>query len=97
MLCQRLKAGWKAPGSEKPSRKATVYKDASKPIPARVADLVGRMTLEEKVAQLESRWNLPAGHGMPTANLVDNGIVDASLAKQNISNGLGTYVFWTSS
>ena len=70
-----------------------VYKDASKPIPARVADLVGRMTLEEKVAQLESRWNLPAGLGMPTANLVDKGIVDASLAKQNISNGLGTYVF----
>ena len=70
-----------------------VYKDASKPIPARVADLVGRMTLEEKIAQLESRWNLPAGLGMPTANLVDKGIVDASLAKQTISNGLGTYVF----
>jgi beta-glucosidase-like glycosyl hydrolase len=51
------------------------------------------MTLEEKIAQLESMWNLPAGLGMPTANLVNKGIVDASLARQNISNGLGTYVF----
>lgn len=28
------------------------YRDASLPIPTRVADLLGRMTLEEKVAQL---------------------------------------------
>jgi beta-glucosidase len=32
------------------------YKDASRPVGERVADLVGRMTLEEKVAQLETRW-----------------------------------------
>ena len=32
------------------------YKDASRPLAERVADLVGRMTLEEKVAQLETRW-----------------------------------------
>src|SRR6185295_1236906 len=32
------------------------YRDATLPVEARVADLVGRMTLEEKVAQLEGIW-----------------------------------------
>jgi len=31
---------------------APLYKDASQPIPARVQDLLKRMTLDEKVAQL---------------------------------------------
>jgi beta-glucosidase len=35
---------------------APAYKDASRPVSARVADLLGRMTLEEKVAQLTTRW-----------------------------------------
>jgi beta-glucosidase len=32
------------------------YKDARQPVEARVADLLGRMTLEEKVAQLQALW-----------------------------------------
>jgi len=32
------------------------YKDASRPVDARVADLLGRMTIEEKVAQLQGIW-----------------------------------------
>lgn len=32
------------------------YKDSKAPIPDRVADLLGRMTLDEKVAQLRSMW-----------------------------------------
>ena len=32
------------------------YKDSRAPVDERVADLVGRMTLEEKVAQLVSIW-----------------------------------------
>ncbi|RHW17576.1 beta-glucosidase [Sphingomonas gilva] len=35
---------------------APLYKDASKPIPARVEDLLKRMTLEEKVAQMVTIW-----------------------------------------
>src|SRR5688572_6406376 len=33
-----------------------LYKDATRPVPERVADLLGRMTLDEKVAQLVTRW-----------------------------------------
>jgi beta-glucosidase len=33
-----------------------LYKDASQPIPARVEDLLKRMTLEEKVAQMQGIW-----------------------------------------
>ena len=35
---------------------APVYKDAAAPIPLRVADLMARMTLEEKVAQIRTAW-----------------------------------------
>ncbi len=33
-----------------------IYRDASRPVSERVADLLGRMTLEEKIAQLGSVW-----------------------------------------
>ena len=33
-----------------------VYKDPSRPIDERVQDLLGRMTVDEKIAQLGSNW-----------------------------------------
>jgi beta-glucosidase len=33
-----------------------LYKNPTAPVSARVEDLLGRMTLEEKVAQLEAVW-----------------------------------------
>jgi hypothetical protein len=36
-----------------------IYKDLNAVIPDRVQDLVGRMTAEEKVAQLKNGWMLP--------------------------------------
>ncbi|MCO5245194.1 MAG: hypothetical protein M9927_15460 [Anaerolineae bacterium] len=33
-----------------------IYRDPTQPVEARVADLLGRMTLEEKLAQLGSAW-----------------------------------------
>lgn len=38
-----------------------LYKNARAPIPARVADLLGRMTLAEKVAQMRGTWAGKAG------------------------------------
>ena len=35
---------------------APPYRDAKRPVEQRVADLLSRMTLEEKVAQLEGVW-----------------------------------------
>jgi beta-glucosidase len=69
-----------------------VYKDETAPIDARVKDLLGRMTLEEKVAQLESMANLPS-FGKPVANIVEPSGVNTVLAKQALGNGIGTFVF----
>ena len=33
-----------------------LYKNAAAPIPARVADLMARMTLPEKIAQIRAAW-----------------------------------------
>ena len=35
----------------------TVYRDASQPVTARVADLLARMTLDEKLAQMGGVWS----------------------------------------
>ena len=39
-----------------PAVQTPLYKDPTAPIPARVADLLGRMTVQEKVAQLLELW-----------------------------------------
>src|SRR4051812_27576633 len=38
------------------STPAPIYRDATRPIPERVQDLLARMTLDEKIAQLGSAW-----------------------------------------
>ena len=49
---------WIAGAQEKPAKTgAPRYKDATLPIADRVADLLPRMTLEEKVAQLSWTWS----------------------------------------
>ena len=49
------------------------YRDAALPIEARIEDLVARMTLEEKVAQLGSAWSfqLTTGEELDRAKLDD--------------------------
>lgn len=47
-------AAAQAPGAL--AQDALVYKDASAPIPMRVADLMARMTLAEKIAQIRTAW-----------------------------------------
>ncbi len=68
-----------------------IYKRAAAPVQDRVHDLLGRMTLEEKVAQLESEWTVPFG-GASAAGLYKDGKVDEAIARRTLSNGIGTFV-----
>jgi beta-glucosidase-like glycosyl hydrolase len=70
-----------------------VYKNPKSPIPLRVRDLLGRMTLEEKVAQLESGWTLPAFGNFKLPSAVEGDHVNEALAQKIAGNGLGTYAF----
>jgi len=70
-----------------------VYKDPKSPIPLRVRDLLGKMTVEEKVAQLESGWTLPAFGTFKFPSPVEGDHVNDALAKKMAGNGLGTYAF----
>jgi beta-glucosidase len=66
------------------------YKNPALPIDARVKDLLKRMTLEEKVAQMESTWQ---NHGQDVgANnffVDEKGQLDETKARQILKNGLG--------
>ena len=62
-----------------------LYKDPRQPVNARVDDLLRRMTLDEKVAQLETVWESKAkledGHGN----------FSPELASRNFPNGIGGF------
>ena len=60
------------------------YKNASLPIEQRLDDLLGRMTLEEKVQQLQSRWE---GATIATKK----GVFDPAKASKEIGSGIGEF------
>src|SRR5665811_1493757 len=65
------------------------YKNPTLPVDERVKDLLGRMTLEEKVAQLQSTWQNYGQHLPADAYFVDaNGKLDVAKAKAILKNGL---------
>jgi beta-glucosidase len=62
---------------------ALLYKDARQPLEVRVSDLLGRMTLEEKVAQLQALW-------IQKSKIYDDaGTFSAEKAKAVMPHGLG--------
>jgi beta-glucosidase len=70
-----------------------IYKDPKAAVPDRVRDLLSRMTVEEKVAQLESGWTLPAFGTFKMPSAVDGDHINEAIAKRIAGNGLGTYAF----
>jgi beta-glucosidase len=64
---------------------APLYKDRQQPVDRRVDDLLVRMTLDEKVAQLETIWESKAK--LQTAN----GQFSPELASKNFPNGIGGF------
>jgi beta-glucosidase len=62
-----------------------VYKDPHQPVEKRVDDLLARMTLDEKVAQLETVWEQKAR--LQTSD----GTFSPELASRNFPNGVGGF------
>lgn len=62
-----------------------LYKDPSQPIDARVEDLLQRMTLEEKTAQLLTLWEQKA------KVQTDAGVFSPEKASQNFPSGIGQF------
>jgi len=62
-----------------------IYKDSHQPVERRVEDLLARMTLEEKVAQLETVWE--GKSKLQTAS----GDFSPDLASKNFPNGIGGF------
>lgn len=70
-------------------RDADPWRDPRLPIAERVADLVGRMTLEERVHQLASFWAAPSGSGEAVAPLQDDFADSAPAFGEIVENGVG--------
>ncbi len=74
------------------------WRDPARPAGERVADLLGRMTLEEKIAQLGSVWMGASGDGDGVAPMQDEFFsIEQPPFEEQIKNGLGqlTRVFGT--
>jgi len=68
-------------------RDAPVYRDAARPTSERVEDLLERMTLPEKLAQLGAVWGAellaPAGDGTGPVSF------SADAARERVPDGIG--------
>src|SRR5436309_2007675 len=70
--------------AQAPSKPA-IYKDPRQPIERRVEDILSRMTLDEKVAQLETVWESKA------KLQTNDGRFSPERASRNFPNGIGGF------
>ncbi|MEP6789127.1 MAG: glycoside hydrolase family 3 N-terminal domain-containing protein, partial [Acidobacteriota bacterium] len=72
---------------------ALPYRDPKLPIDARVKDLLGRMTLDEKIAQMMCVWMQKPNDNtaVPKTQLPFGGTFSAELANQKFPNGIGQF------
>lgn len=78
-------AGLVAADARSAELQAPIYKDPHQPVEKRVDDLLARMTLDEKVAQLETVWENKAKLQTP------KGDFSSELASSNFPNGIGGF------
>src|SRR6266850_3014686 len=72
------------------AQETPAYREAKAPVEQRVADLLGRMTMEEKVAQLVGTWQNKSFIGATNPRIVDQkGVFDAGQAGVLLKYGLG--------
>ena len=72
------------------ARKVPAYRNPALPVEQRVADLLSRMTLEEKVAQLQGNWQNPASRQDPSQTFLgDKGVFLPERAAIVLKQGLG--------
>src|SRR5262249_47754472 len=77
--------------SDKPPASA-VYRDAKMPVEARIADLMSRMTIEEKIAQMSSVWENPAFYNDLNPQLLDSKLnLLSEKAAVTLKYGLGEF------
>jgi beta-xylosidase len=81
----------------RPAEKIETWRDQARPPGERVADLLSRMTLAEKVAQLGSSWQGASANGDGVAPMQDQFSEEQPPLDELIKNGLGqlTRVFGT--
>lgn len=85
VLAASLATGAHAQKAKKAAAPAHPYKDPSAPLAVRVNDLLGRMTLEEKAAQLQCYWL------QKTKVMTKEGAFDSKQASALWKNGLGHF------
>jgi beta-glucosidase len=91
-LSAMLGLGSGAFGQQDKPPAAAPYHDAKLPVEQRVADLLSRMTLEEKIAQMSSVWENPAFFGEMNPPLVDQKLnFLPERAAVTLKNGLGEF------
>lgn len=72
-------------GARSAQPQVPIYKDPHQPVEKRVDDLLSRMTLDEKVAQLETIWEQKAKVETP------DGTFSPEMASKNFPNGIGGF------
>ena len=83
LLCGAADA-WAAGASSTAGK--PLYQDAKAPVEARIEDLLARLTLDEKIAQITAIWNRKA------AILTPEGNFDATQARKLYAAGIGHFV-----
>lgn len=89
LICASLALTFALPRAAGTQQRTPDYRNARLPVERRVADLLGRMTLEEKVAQLVCLWGARPQVGPQTDFSADRGDFSPQQAASVMKHGIG--------